>query len=224
MTTHDPIPGYKDGSFEAMREDIIEVIDNNPKYLHYAQGKGVLPANEIITDMSDAAWDFVSSHEWPDATDSDIRTNSVTFDSDEEFLDALRNYDNPNYLNNFNVLLRTLVAVDARGTNIDAGAFAEKIYATKPVLFRMYALAPELIALIQAFYIEAAKQYERSDDLTSFLKQPENEPIIEATHLTYKIMKRLFKKDDQYRQMRALFGSDTAGAELIFDAHDELAL
>ena len=63
MTTHDPIPSNKDGTFEAIREDIIEFIDNNPEYRRYAREKGILPANEIITDMADAAWDFVSDYD-----------------------------------------------------------------------------------------------------------------------------------------------------------------
>jgi len=220
MITHDPIPSNNDGTLEAIREDIIEAIDNS-EYQRYAHGEGILPANVVTIDTADAAWDFVSSQEWPDATDTDIRTDSVTFESDEEFLDALRNYDNPNYLNNFNVLLRTLVAEDAQGTNVEG--FLEKIYATKPVLFRMYALAPDLIAPVQAFYKEATRIYGRNDELTAFLEQTENSSVIEATHLTYKIMKRLFKKDDQYRQMKTLYASHE-GAKLIHDAHEELAL
>lgn len=78
-----------------------------------------------------------------------------------------------------------------------AGAYS--MLRTYPFLHRAYAAVPELFDNLRVILDDIHDKYDKIDDIDhiyNFLTQPENSYIIAAMHDAYRIMGRLFKKED----------------------------
>lgn len=223
MVTSDPIPTHTP-DFDKIRDNLLQATGNKV-YQEYSNEGGPINLREVDPAAIDDNFGTVfQAYGWPDMSDSrSVERDTVTYSDNDNFLHNLRVYpESPDkviqkrYLNNFNVWLRTKPVTNPNPV-IDT-------YAAHPALHRAHAVVPDLMTSVQEFFDAAYSQSANSDELTEFLYLEENAVAIEAAHMTYRILKRLIKQDDRYRQFDILFGTRPKGHNLIGDAHDELAL
>lgn len=206
------------------RANLSEIVKNS-EYLGYAKAQHPLMLNMV--DPSKVATDefaeVFQKYRWPDEHDMvKIVGRTKTYENDRDFLYHLRVYsdepkDEGKHLNNFNVWLRTEPQEEFDPTLLQSSA-----YGMQPALHRAYAIAPDLMENVQTFFSETYNRFKgRPEEMNEFLGKPENADAIRAAHMTYRILGRLFKVQDEKLQLDQMFG-DATSAQPLTDVHKAL--
>lgn len=185
-------------AFERSQQAVERIlkIAANEQYDIYADGNGPLSLDHLNPALLEEE-DFLATVEewgWPDAADAAIAP-AHEYHSAKNFVTALRHSAHPQYLNNFNILLRATPT-----TTVDLQNMSN-LYGLYPVVHRANALAPDLMAAIRELFQQdtPGAGHGRIDTILA-----ENEVVAAQVWQAFKIMGRLVKVDDYTMTLRRI--------------------
>lgn len=206
-------PEAKDFPTDDRFAKLRDVFDDQ-QLREYLQGKGPLSIAELPASLkvSEGFQTFVSSYGWPNRMNADAIAPPHNYTDATDFWRQL--YDPTSddaALNNF----RQWISYRPINSVNEAGSIAEQIYATKPALHRAYVIAEPLydtlrtvVADVSVYDIEALGR-----------KHPE---VPEAAYAAYRLLGRLFTKDDLRTQATIMTGRPGTTQPDVTDAHRAL--
>lgn len=193
-----------DDNYPGARAQLHEAV-NNLDYLAYAINEGPLEIDEVVASrrMDNDFIDAANEYGWPDiARDGEVKP-VISYATDQEFMESLKpsdEYGKAKLISNyfFSLLRQDPIKPNDKVTNCES-AYRElgKILA----LHRAHALAPDLFDNLRITLNEIVKQYRELrpvdvDHIDGALHREENQEIMQAIHMSYRILGRLLKRSD----------------------------
>lgn len=233
MTEQDPFKSAHSANFRGGDDEVraalgqLDQLMSDPDTLYHdwmQQPDKPLLISELPagTATSKAFIDIVGQFDWPSNREDTMEKRAEIYEDEHEFVDNLpgEGAKGAKYLNNFSNYLRARPYMPDDSGQLPKGVAAIKqarsleefTYATTPVLYRTYAVMPEVMTNLFTVF----DRY-RSNELKDVLRSEEGNGAARAAHLAYVTMARLVKADDKERT-RALFGIQLE-PENITDAH-----
>lgn len=202
-------PNHEYSEARAALKAALENVD----YLSYSIGSGPLLVEEIPDEVkSDILTQTIDEYQWP--TDVDAIIEPVEEQpSNESFLDSMKEGDRPLHTQ---PLYTFLSAMPARADEASGRGWIFDVYGQLPVVHRAHALAPDLFDNLATVLDALQKRYPTthalenprtrvtrealmqptSDNLYNYLREQNNQDVVEAMHMAYRIMGRLLKVND----------------------------
>ncbi len=188
--------------------DMVQDVLGNPDCINYSRGRGPLTLDQLSEEAALRVVTVADKVGWPTKEDASI--SSTLNYTDESFLDNF--FEQPSNIpytddvmtdEEIDALERNTAALNnfvlnLRATPIDnfqeSASMMEGFYGLTPVVHRANALAPELFTALR----EATNCFTlaEQDFAKSILSREENQDMVTALHMGYRIMGRLLKQGD----------------------------
>ena len=205
-------PNHEYSEARAALKAALENVD----YLSYSIGSGPLLVEEITDGTkSDILTETIDEYQWPSDVDAIIEPVEEQ-PSNEAFLDSMKEGDRPLHTQPLYTFLSTM---PTQAEEVSGRGWIFDIYGQIPVVHRAHALAPELFDNLATVLSALNRRYPTThaiedprvsvkewtyellskptaDNLYNYLREKENQDIVEAMHMAYRIMGRLMKVND----------------------------